>query len=389
MESPCSRLLLLAVLGGCATTPAPVREETVSVPGTKLRIELSYISGNARVRPFWIAKREVTWGDFDRFYEFPEEQLVDGVTRPSSGKSYLGLSGLPTEFMEADRPVTNLRFHAAAAYCEWLSRKTGMIFRLPTEAEWELACGPDPVSIGDRAWTRENSGNQTHPGGRKQPNEFGLYDILGNVWEYCLEPDRPPDFGPVLRGGAWNTPAFARRKTIPADWELADPNRPFSTWWFRGDYTQGFRVVRVPETAGADERAAYARKIEITALKGEERTAKVGKSVALFSRVTGELRNGGDRTLAELLLKVYSLTPQGKPHFEDVTSNLTRRATFNVCAPVLASSAHPGEQARPLKPGERRTFSVDVFMTLDGDLDVQPDKFGASILSLRFDQESR
>jgi hypothetical protein len=358
----------------------------VSVPGTKLRIEMSYVPGGARLRPFWIAKREVTWGDFDRFYEFPEEQKVDGVTRPSSGKSYLGLSGLPTEFMEAERPVTNLRFHAALAYCEWLSLKTGMIFRLPTEAEWELACGAAPE---DQGWTRENSGNQTHRGGLRPPNEFGLYDILGNVWEYCLEPDRPPDFGPVLRGGAWNTPAGLRRKTIPAEWEEADPNRPFSTWWFRGDFTQGFRVVRVPEDAGADERSAYAREIQIAGLKSEERVAKVGGSVVLFSRVTGELLNGGDRTLAEVLLKVYVLDPQGKPHFEDVTSNLTRRATFNVCAPVMASSAHAGVQARPLRPGERRPFAVDVFMTLDGDTDVQVDKFGASVLSLRFDEEPR
>jgi len=67
-----------------------------------------------------------------------------------------------------------------------------------------------------------------------------------------------------------------------------------------------------------------------------------------------------------------------------VTSNLTRRATFNVCCPALLNSAHPGDHARPLKPGERRTFVVDVPMTLDGDADVQPEVFGASVLHLRF-----
>src|SRR5204863_9138874 len=103
----------------------------------------------------------------------------------------------------------------------------------------------------------------------------------------------------------------------------------------------------------------------------------------------GEVRNAGDRTLDELILKVYFLDPSGKPHVEDVTSNLTRRATFNIGMPVLINSAHPGEQSRPLNPGERRTFVVDVPMTLDADTDVNPDKFGASVLHLRFSPEMK
>jgi sulfatase modifying factor 1 len=387
-----SLLSLLVALVGCGT-PA-LREERLVIPGTRIAFEMVYVPGGrcrigsreVDVRPYWISKREVTWAEFDRFYEYPEEQRLDGVTRPSSGKSYLGLSGLPAEFMEADRPVTALRYHSTLAYCEWLSRRTGMIFRLPTEVEWEFACGP--ASGADQAWHRENSGGRTHPGGQRKANDLGLYDLLGNVWEYCLEPDRPPDFGPVLRGGAWNSPAAelgARsRRTIPAAWEEADPNRPFSTWWFRGDFTQGFRVVRVAESAGPELRQDYAKKVEISGLKGEERTAKIGTSVALFTRVTGRVCNGGDRPLDELLLKVYVLAPGGEPHFEDVTSNLTRRATFNVCAPVLPNSAHPGVHTRPLEPGESRTFAVDLPMSLDGDADVDLGKFGAAVLHLKF-----
>jgi hypothetical protein len=85
-----------------------------------------------------------------------------------------------------------------------------------------------------------------------------------------------------------------------------------------------------------------------------------------------------------LILKVYCLDKAGKPHFEDVTSTLTRRATFNLAIPVLASSAHPGPHARPFRPGETRDFVVDLPASFDADDSVDPDHFGASVLSLRF-----
>jgi hypothetical protein len=328
---------ILLLLGGCGSVPAPPVEETIAVPGTNIRLDMVFVPGRADLRPFWISKREVTWGEFDRFYQSPEEQGVDGVTRPSSGKNYLQLSGLPAESMQEERPVTNLRFHSALCYCEWLSRKTGIIFRLPTEKEWEAS-----------------------PGRAK-------------IWEYCLESESPPDFGPVLRGEG--------RRTIPPEWDQADPNRPVSTWWFRTGHSQGFRVVRVP---GGDGRASSAKTLEVTGLKGEERTVRVGRSVALYMRVSGQVRNAGDRAVEELLLKVYYLDPAGKPHLEDVTNNLTRRATFNVCAPALRNSAHPGPQARPLAPGERRSFAVDLPLSMDADADVQTEKFGASVVHLLY-----
>jgi hypothetical protein len=232
--------------------------------------------------------------------------------------------------MEPGRPVTNLRYHSAISYCEWLSRKTGMMFRLPTETEWDAAPG------------------------------------RAAILEYCLESDRPPDFTPVLRGKSRSTP-------LP-DWDDADPNRPVSTWWFRTGNAQGFRIVRVP--GSSDSPSA----VQISGLKGEERTVRVGRGVYLFTRVTGEVRNGGDRAIEELLLKVYYLDPKGKPHFEDVTNNLTRRATFNLCAPAVRNSGHG---AGPLAPGERRPFVVDLPLTLDAENDVEVEKFGASVLHVR------
>lgn len=384
------RWAALLWLGGCGAPVAPPerRVETVAIPGTSVRFEMARVAPGAGKAPFWMATREVTWREFDRFYEFPQERKVDGVTRPSAGKNYLQLSGLSPEFMAPDRPVTNLRYHSALAYCEWLSWKTGAVYRLPTEPEWEAAGRGTP---GGHAWTAENSGERTHRGGEKEPNAFGIHDLRGNVWEYALESADPPGFEPVLLGGAWNATATEARgmirKSAPAEWSEADPNRPFSVWWFRADHSQGFRVVRVAEASSRPEREAHAARIEVAGLEGKERAIRVGGSTALFMRVTGLARNGGDRPLAELALKIYFLDPAGKPHLEDVSSNQTRRATWNVCFPALATSAHPGEHARPLGPGEARAFTVDLPMTLDGEDQVRAGRFGASVLHLRFDRD--
>ncbi len=366
---------LLMVLVGCAST-----KESVLIPGTSVRFDLVRIEGWGRTPAFWMGTREVTWAEFNRYYEFPGEEALDGVTRPSSGKDYLALSGCPNDFMLPERPVTNLRYHAAISYCEWLSRKTGAVYRLPTEIEWDIACGEVPA---DAAWTDENSGGRTHVGGEKAPHASGAFDLTGNVWEYSLESERPPDFDPVILGGAWNSRP-ERRQTLPADWSAGDPNRPFSTWWFRSDHSQGFRVVRVGEPSGKSEREAYSKKIEIGGLKGTEHDVKVGKSVSLFVRVTGTIRNSGDRSLDEVLVKVYYLNRAGKPHVEDVTNTLTRRATFNLAFPVLVSSVHAGTHAKPLAPGETREFAADVPASFDADDAVDFGKFGASVLSLRF-----
>lgn len=368
--------LVLAGCGAAAGAREEPRRETFPVSGTPIRIPMVYVPGRPGLPPFWIAEREVVWRDFNRFCEFPGEGKIDGVTRPSAGKPYLGLSGMPPEFQDVSRAVSGLRWHSAAAYAEWLSRKSGAVYRLPTEKEWEAALGAPP---GD-GWHRDTSGDQVHPPGEKAPNELGLVDMRGNVWEYALEPDAPPAFEPVLLGGAWNS-APAARMTPPAEWSHADPSRPFSTWWYRADFSQGFRLVRVPSTEGWEAAAAS---IRIAKLEGREATSKVGKSVILFARVTGEVRNGGDRALDELALKVYFLDPKGKPHLQDAAGGSTHPATYALCFPALASSAHPGEQARPLRPGESRAFSVDVPMSYDGAEEVDVTAFGASVLYLRF-----
>ena len=161
------------------------------------------------------------------------------------------LSTDPSHFKGAKRPVEMVSWDIAALACNQRSVAEGLEpcyddegkchfdatgYRLPTEAEWEYACragtktayffGDDLRRLGDYAWYAGNAGKQTHPVGRKKPNPWGLYDMLGNVAEWCNDfyaedayrrgSERNPR-GPVdgtqvvLRGGSWNSSAAACR----------------------------------------------------------------------------------------------------------------------------------------------------------------------------------
>jgi formylglycine-generating enzyme required for sulfatase activity len=124
------------------------------------------------------------------------------------------------------RPVIYVSWKDAQAYCQWLGERTGQEYGLLTEAQWEYACragsetayccGDDQKSLGDFAWYSTNSDHRTHPVGEKQPNEWGLHEMHGNVWEWVRDwfgdyskraqsdPSGPESGSDrVLRGGGW------------------------------------------------------------------------------------------------------------------------------------------------------------------------------------------
>ncbi len=100
----------------------------------------------------------------------------------------------PSEFKGENHPVENVSWDDAQLFAKKLSETTGQKYRLPTEAEWEYACragtktvyyfGNDTLKLGEYAWTGKNSGGKTHPVGLKKPNDWGLYDMAGNLREW-------------------------------------------------------------------------------------------------------------------------------------------------------------------------------------------------------------
>ncbi|MBM4089091.1 MAG: formylglycine-generating enzyme family protein [Planctomycetes bacterium] len=184
-------------------------------------------------------------------------QVTQAAYRAVTGKN-------PSHFKGDDRPVEQVSWDDAAEYCRLLTKaegKSGVLpagaeYRLPTEAEWEYACrvgstgrycfGDSDAQLAEYAWYDENSGSATHPVGQKKPNAWGLYDMHGNVWEWCqdwsdayssgvaTDPKGPTSGSArVSRGGGWSLNAGYCR-TASRDWDVPS---------YR-DYDLGFRLAR-------------------------------------------------------------------------------------------------------------------------------------------------
>jgi formylglycine-generating enzyme required for sulfatase activity len=110
-------------------------------------------------------------------------------------------------------PVEQVSWNDAQAFCQKLSQITGKTYRLPTEAEWEYACragtttryyfGDNDNQLGNYAWYYGNSNDTTHPVGQKKPNGWGIYDMSGNVWEWCEDNWHDSYAGAPNDGTAW------------------------------------------------------------------------------------------------------------------------------------------------------------------------------------------
>ncbi len=249
---------------------------------------------------FWMGTYEVTWDIYELFVykdfeltrsggSIPPE--VDAVTRPT--KPYLDMTfGMGKE----NHPALGMTHYNAIQFCKWLYIRTGVFYRLPTEAEWEYACraasdmeyyfGDDASMLGEYAWYRANSGNKTQRVGQKKPNAWGLYDMHGNVAEWTYDQyiadyyqqfegtiaDNPvaiPDklYPHSIRGGSFEDDGKDLRSAsrLPSDpsWKQLDPQIPKSNWWFPEAPFIGIRLVRPLNPPSEAEIIAYYDKAPI------------------------------------------------------------------------------------------------------------------------------
>jgi formylglycine-generating enzyme required for sulfatase activity len=210
-------------------------------------------------KAFWLGQTEVTQAQW---------LAVMGTSHMSRRAGDMG---------DLDHPVAAVTWIDAQEFCRRLSEKTGMTFRLPTEAEWEYACragtttaysfGDDPSLLGEYAWFRDNADGRPQPVASKKPNAWGLYDMHGNVQELCADwrCDYPSGAvtdpqGPrngrwrVLRGGQMDSSPDRCRAAVRSDSQM------------QGFEFEGLRVAITPaeEVRGAEEvrRAEEARRAE-------------------------------------------------------------------------------------------------------------------------------
>lgn len=236
------------------------------------------------VSDFWMGAFEVTHDEFDLFFKdasTSQNVNADAITRPSP--QYVDLSW--DMGREGGFPVNSMQHRTALMYCRWLYNKTGIFYRLPTEAEWEYACragssskyffGDEEKELEKYAWYKKNSGGVYHKAGQLQPNAFGLYDMLGNVSEWVLDQydenyftkmndgKTDPVLEPVsrhphlLKGGSYLDEAAelrcANRTKWQPEWNRRDPQIPKSKWWLTDAPFAGFRLVRPLHQPPAEE----------------------------------------------------------------------------------------------------------------------------------------
>lgn len=296
---------------------------TEYIPGTRVSFEMIAIPGGTfhlgspddelyrdedegpvrevSISKFFMAKTEVSWDEYLAFY-------TETASAGKTSDAYLDLADKKTDAIsgptppwgdpgqgwgKGDRPAITMTHHAAGVYCEWLTRKTGKKYRLPTEAEWEYAArggtsgpyffegdpkkyneerflnkifGTDTSTINSHVIYMANSSGTTGTPDDVKENPFGLVNMLGNVSEFCrdwydkdayaaypetgvTDPTGPAEGTEhVIRGGSFRSLSpevrtAARDQTRTTDWLKTDPQMPKSIWWYSDCIHVGFRVV--------------------------------------------------------------------------------------------------------------------------------------------------
>ncbi|MFP4338816.1 MAG: formylglycine-generating enzyme family protein [Cyclobacteriaceae bacterium] len=288
---------MMPIAGGSYLMGSPAQEKNRGEgEGPQVKVEIA---------PFWMASHETTWDMFEIFmFQEQEKRLaeqnggleaanippVDAVSRPTP--PYLDMSFGMGKY---GYPAICMTQYSAQMFCKWLSAKTGVFYRLPTEAEWEYACragtntayffGDDASQLEEYAWFYDNTNGGYEKVGGKKPNPWGLYDMHGNVAEWTLD-QYDAEFYQLLKSGAanpWNKPETLYPRTtrggswyddpemlrsaarLPSNprWKQQDPQIPKSNWWHTDARFVGFRVIRplVPPS-GQELQAFWPQPIE-------------------------------------------------------------------------------------------------------------------------------
>lgn len=240
---------MLAALLFCVSQSEPYIEklpestvefQMVPIPGGTVKIGDKSVS----VKSFYMATTETVWEVFDQFLMSGEpsrpydqsEFAPDTIARPS--RSYI----LPDlGWGHKGYPVINVSSTTVEMFCRWLSSVTGKKYRVPTEAEWELACAGSATT--KSTWHVDDANDVTHPVGKKSPNKFGLYDMFGNVGEWATDLSGKP----VLCGGIFTDSltemSRSQRRYWSPKWQEHDPQLPKSRWWLSNGQFVGIRLV--------------------------------------------------------------------------------------------------------------------------------------------------
>ncbi len=241
-RNPKDGMTFVRIPAGSFTAQVPVQPARGSDPDQTAPQEVTFLEG------FWVGRTEVTVGQFARFVK--ETGYVTDAEKAATRFTWKS-PGFP---QEADHPVVYVSYADARNYAQWAG------VDLPTEVEWLYACRAGSTTkfywgdlLDDRyLWDRCNTeGTGTRPVAHKRPNAWGLYDMVGNAWEYCQIGDR--DAGFALRGASWTRcPQYRTRQgTMTANLleeavaprlQRWDPNPKFAPYPWDDD--RGFRCIK-------------------------------------------------------------------------------------------------------------------------------------------------
>ncbi len=309
-------ILLLGACSKFGMAQAVLEMVTDTIPGTEVRFSMVRVPGGTfvigtpeaeegrdddegpqrevAISSFYMGVHEVTYDEFVLFSSRDRDSPAsapdtdfdpDLVARPSppyeDPAHGMGTNGYP---------AVGMTQWSALQYARWLSEKTGIFYRLPTEAEWEYACragtlsqysfGVSSDSLDTYAWHYGNSNETYQRVGQKVANPWGIFDMHGNVAEWTLDEysttfyeeltdslandpwQLPTRLHPrTVRGGAYDDDPDAlrcgARLRSDLDWKRRDPQIPRSMWWNTDSPFVGFRIVRPFVQPTADEQMEF------------------------------------------------------------------------------------------------------------------------------------